>query len=104
MQLTILAVFLAFSGTALLMSVAGLALFGIGLFAARNDIAQSRGVDKIVALTHLCLAIPLAVFGAEHLSSPQSLPDAGAVVHAVAYVLGIFRRLRTDCRILKHRH
>lgn len=73
MQPTILAVFLAFPGTVLSMSAAGLALFGIGLFAARNDIAQSRGVDKIVALTHLCLAIPLAVFGAEHLSTPQSL-------------------------------
>src|SRR5262249_34440000 len=36
-------------------------------------IAQARGIDKIVALTPLCFAIPLAVFGAEHLSSPQSL-------------------------------
>jgi len=72
-QLTILAVFLAFSGTALSMCAAGLALLGIGLLAAKNDIAQARGIDKIVALSHLCFAIPLAVFGAEHLSSPQSL-------------------------------
>jgi uncharacterized membrane protein len=55
------------------MSAAGLALLAIGLFAAKNDIAQARGIDKIVALTYLCFAIPLAIFGAEHLSSPQSL-------------------------------
>ena len=73
MQTTILAVFLAFSGTALSMSAAGLALLAIGLWAAKNDIARARGIDKIVALTPLCFAIPLAVFGAEHLSSPQAL-------------------------------
>jgi uncharacterized membrane protein len=70
---TILAIFLEFSGTALWMFAAGVALLAIGLLAAKNDIAQSRGIDKLVALTHLCFAIPLAVFGAEHLSSPQSL-------------------------------
>src|SRR5262245_22681761 len=73
MQRTILAVFLAFSGTALSMSAAGVALLAIGLLAAKNDIAQARGINKIVALTPLCFAIPLAVFGAEHLSIPQSL-------------------------------
>src|SRR5215831_1172424 len=73
MQPTTPAVFLAFSGTALSMSAAGLSLLVIGLLAARNNIAQARGIDKIVALTHLCFAIPLAVFGAEHLSSPQAL-------------------------------
>jgi uncharacterized membrane protein len=55
------------------MSAAGLALLAVGLLAAKNDNAQARGLDKIVALTHLCIAIPLAVFGAEHLSSRQSL-------------------------------
>ncbi|MGB9455964.1 MAG: hypothetical protein WCB12_07980 [Bryobacteraceae bacterium] len=73
MQPTILAVFLAFSGTALSMSAAGLTLLAIGLLAAKNDMVQARGIDKIVALTPLCFAIPLAVFGAEHLSSPQAL-------------------------------
>ena len=72
MQPTILAVFLDSLGTALSMSAAGLALLVIGLLAAKNDIARARGIDKIVALTHLCFAIPLAVFGAEHLSSAQS--------------------------------
>lgn len=50
------------------MSAAGLALLVIGLLAAKNDIIQARGIDKVVALTHLCFAIPLAVFGAEHLA------------------------------------
>jgi hypothetical protein len=72
MQPTILAVFLAFSGAALSMSAAGVALLAIALLAGTNDLAQARK-EKIVALSHLCFAIPLAVFGAEHLSSQQSL-------------------------------
>ncbi len=76
MQPTMLAIFLDFPSTALLMSVAGVALLLIGLLAAKNDIAQARGIDKVVALTHLCFAIPLAVFGAEHLSDGKSLLNA----------------------------
>jgi uncharacterized membrane protein len=72
-QPTILAVFLVFSGAALSMSAAALALLAIGLSAAKNDIARARGIDKVVALTYLCFAVPLAVFGAEHLSSPRAL-------------------------------
>jgi hypothetical protein len=60
----ILAAFFALSSPALWMSVAGLVLLVIGLLAAKNDIAQARGLDRIVALTKLCFAIPLAVFGA----------------------------------------
>src|SRR5262245_40793210 len=63
---TILAAFFEFSSPAFLMSVAGLALLVIGLLAAKSDIAQARGLGRIVALTNLCFAIPLAVFGAEH--------------------------------------
>jgi uncharacterized membrane protein len=40
----------------------------VALWAAKSDIAQARGLDKIVALSNLCFAIPLAVFGALHLS------------------------------------
>src|ERR1700686_350327 len=54
--------------TAVSMSAAMLALLVIGLLAAKNDITQARGIDKVVALTPLCFAIPLAAFGAEHLS------------------------------------
>ncbi|HUN82374.1 MAG TPA: hypothetical protein VMV81_12795, partial [Phycisphaerae bacterium] len=73
MQPITLAIFLALSYPAWSMSAAGLALFVIGLLAAKKDIAAACGIDKVAALTHLCFAIPLAVFGAEHLSSQQSL-------------------------------
>jgi uncharacterized membrane protein len=67
----ILAMFLETSGTAVAMCVAGIAVFLIGLWAAKSDLAQSRGIDKIVALANLCFAVPLAVFGALHLFGPQ---------------------------------
>jgi len=73
MQPTILALFLAFPDSTVSMSVAGLLLFVIGLLDIKKDIGQARGIDKIAALTPLCFAIPLAVFGAEHLSNPQAL-------------------------------
>jgi uncharacterized membrane protein YphA (DoxX/SURF4 family) len=52
---------------------AGIGLFLIALWAAKTDIAQARGLDKVVALSNLCFAAPLAVFGAEHLSAARSL-------------------------------
>ncbi|MGA2590764.1 MAG: hypothetical protein ABSH32_12675, partial [Bryobacteraceae bacterium] len=58
------------------MSAAGLALLVVGLLAAKNEVTQARGIDKVVALTHLCFAIPLAVFGAEHLFGEKLLIDA----------------------------
>jgi uncharacterized membrane protein len=69
----ILAAFFAFSGPPFWMSAAGLVLLVIGLAAAKTDIAQARGLDRIVALTYLCFAIPLAVFGAEHFSLGSSM-------------------------------
>jgi uncharacterized membrane protein len=73
MQATILAAFFEFSRTAFSMSAAGMALLVIGVLAAKNEIAPARGLDKIVALTNLCFAIPLAAFGAEHLSGGKFL-------------------------------
>ena len=52
---------------------AGILLFIIGLCSAKTDIAPARGLDKIVVLNNLCFAIPLAVFGAEHLSGARSI-------------------------------
>src|ERR1700726_4019233 len=69
MHTTILSAFLVFSRTALSMCSAGTLLFLIALWAARADIARARGLDKIGALSNLCFAIPLAVFGALHLSA-----------------------------------
>lgn len=73
MPSTILVVFLEFSRPAVAMCSAGIALFFIGAWNARNDFANARGLGKIAALANLCFAIPLAVFGAEHLSMPHSL-------------------------------
>ncbi len=55
------------------MCSAGVLLFLIALWAAMPDVAQARGLDKIVALGNLCFAIPLAVFGALHLAAARSL-------------------------------
>ena len=69
----IIAAFFEFSSPAFWMSAAGLMLLVIGLLAAKHNIAQARGLDRIVALTTLCFAIPLAVFGAEHFSLGSSM-------------------------------
>jgi uncharacterized membrane protein YphA (DoxX/SURF4 family) len=52
---------------------AGLGLFLIASWAARKDISQAHGLDKVLALSNLCFAAPLAVFGAEHLSGARSI-------------------------------
>jgi uncharacterized membrane protein len=57
------------------MCAAGIALFVIGILAAKNRIAEARGLDKIVALSHACFASPVAVFGALHLFGPQFVQD-----------------------------
>ena len=71
MHTTILATFFEFSRTVVSMCSAGILLFLVALWAARADIARAGGLDKIVVLSNLCFAIPLAVFGAEHLSGAR---------------------------------
>jgi uncharacterized membrane protein len=73
---TILAAFFEVSRTAVGMCSAGIALFLIGILAAKDGIAKAHGLDKIASLSNLCVAIPLAVFGAEHLFAPQSVVGA----------------------------
>src|SRR6516162_7122263 len=63
------------SQTAVGMCTAGIALLLIGAFASRSRIAEARGLGKIVALVDVCIAIPLAVFGALHLFGPQFVMD-----------------------------
>ncbi len=70
-----LAMFFETSRTAVGMCAAGGALFLIGIWAAKNDIVAARGLDKIVALSNLCFAVPLAVFGALHLFGPEFVKD-----------------------------
>src|SRR5277367_2481099 len=62
-----------FSRTVFSMSTGGIVLFLIGLWAARTDFARAKGLDKVVALGNMCFAMPLAVFGALHLSAAQGL-------------------------------
>ena len=89
MHSTVLAAFFEFSRTAFSMGSASIVLLLIALWAAKTDIANARGLDKIVALSNLCFAIPLAVFGAEHLSAAQFIQQGGAFVCAVAFVRGL---------------
>jgi uncharacterized membrane protein len=71
----ILALFFEFSRTAVSMSAAGIVLLLIGLWATKSDLSRASGLDKVVALGNLCFAIPLAVFGAEHLSAAAFIKD-----------------------------
>jgi len=71
MHATILATFFDIPRTVLSTCSAGILLFLVALWTAKTDIARAGGLDKIVALCNLCFAIPLAVFGAEHLSAAR---------------------------------
>jgi uncharacterized membrane protein len=71
MHPAILAMLLENSHTAVAMCCAGIALFLIGAWTAKSEVAAARGLDKIVALANLCYAVPLAVFGALHLFGPD---------------------------------
>ncbi len=73
MHPTILATFLEISRTVASTCTAGVVLCLIGLMAAKNNVAQARGLDKIVALGNLFFAVPLAVFGAEHFAAAQDI-------------------------------
>jgi hypothetical protein len=71
MHTTFLATFFEISRTVVSMCSAGILLFLVALWAAKTDIARAGSLDKIVVLSNLCFAIPLAVFGAEHLSGAR---------------------------------
>ena len=57
--------------TVVAMCSAAIALFLIGIIAAKTEIAEARGLERIVALRYVCFAIPLAVFGALHIFGAQ---------------------------------
>ena len=73
MHPTTLAIFLEFARIPASMCAAAVLLFLIALWAAKTDLVRARGLDKIVVLSNLCFAAPLAVFGAEHLSDPGDI-------------------------------
>ena len=57
------------------MCVAGVAVLLIGILAAKDTVADASGLNRIVALAGLSVAVPLAVFGALHLFGPQLVRD-----------------------------
>src|SRR6267142_6024255 len=71
MYTSMLAIFLEISRTVVSTCSAGILLFLVALWAAKTGVARASGLDKIVALSNLCFAVPLAVFGAEHLSGAR---------------------------------
>jgi uncharacterized membrane protein len=71
MHTTLLATFFEIPRSVVSMCGAGILLFLVALWTVKTDIARASGLDKIVALSNLCFAIPLAVFGAEHLSGSR---------------------------------
>jgi uncharacterized membrane protein len=70
---SIIPAFFEISRTVVSMCSAGVALFLIALLVAKTDFVQARGLDKFVALSNLCFAAPLAVFGALHLAAARGL-------------------------------
>jgi uncharacterized membrane protein len=49
------------------MCAAGVVAFLIGIPTVKREISKARGLDTILALTNVSVAVPLAVFGALHL-------------------------------------
>ena len=73
MHITILAAFVVISRTVSSMCTAGVVIILVAIWAAKTDIARAHGLEKVVALSNLCFAAPLAVFGALHLAAAQGL-------------------------------
>ncbi len=55
------------------MSFAGLIYLVAGVFILREEISAARGWDKLITLGCVFLAVPLAVFGTDHLCGPEPI-------------------------------
>ena len=53
------------------MCAAGLAALLIGILVSKTQLAAATGLGRVVALAEVCVAVPLAVFGALHLFGPR---------------------------------
>jgi uncharacterized membrane protein len=53
--------------------LSGAVILGIGLYTVRKEFASRQGLDKIVALGPVFLAVPVAVFGMEHFTATKIL-------------------------------
>lgn len=71
---TLFAIFLETAPSVLVATyVAAIALLLVGIWGAKDDVAQARGLEKVVALRYLCFAMPLAVFSAQHFFDSKSI-------------------------------
>jgi uncharacterized membrane protein len=57
------------------MSSVGLLYLVSGVFMFRKDIRAACGWDKLIALGPVFMAVPLAVFGTDHLCGPRPIAD-----------------------------
>jgi uncharacterized membrane protein len=57
----------------LLPYLTGAVIAAIGLYTVRKEFASRQGLDKIVALGPMFLAVPIAVFGTEHFTATKIL-------------------------------
>jgi uncharacterized membrane protein len=57
------------------MSFAGLIYLVGGVFILREEISAARGWDKLISLGSVFMAVPLAVFGADHLCGPGPIQN-----------------------------
>jgi uncharacterized membrane protein len=69
----VLFLFMEISRTVNSSCVAGIVLFAIGALAVRDDFVNARGLEKIIVLSNLCFAVPLAVFSAQHFSAAAGI-------------------------------
>jgi uncharacterized membrane protein len=57
------------------MSIVGLVYFVAGVFVLRKEISAARGWDKLITLGAVFMAVPVAMFGIDHLCSPGPIKD-----------------------------
>jgi uncharacterized membrane protein len=57
------------------MSFVGLLYFVAGVFILRKEIGAARGWDKLITVGAVFLAVPVAMFGTDHLCSPGPIKD-----------------------------
>jgi uncharacterized membrane protein len=50
-----------------------IAFLAAAVMALAREFPKTRGLDRAWLLARMCLAVPIAVFGADHLTSPQSI-------------------------------
>ena len=59
------------SATNLWMGFAGLLYLVVGVFLLRKEISAARGWDKLITLSCVFYAVPLAIFAPEHFRGPE---------------------------------